>query len=167
MGYKCFWWVTQSLAAITPPAIGVFVIWIANRQRMAAESQRTIGERKLNLDLFDKRFVVYLAARQLLNHIASNNNVSDDAYRDFRQAIIQADFLFPQELSDYLNKEVLGKAQEWRSNQRQMRRAVDNPHLNKLDSLEEQEKKLEQWTMDAERNLVDRFRSLLDFRHIK
>ncbi len=94
---------TTFLSALLTPAVAVFGIFIAYRQwRLAQE--------KLKLDLFDKRFEVYEAARELLASIMTSGKAKDEEVMRFLVATRAAKWLFKRPVADYLNEQLYRKA---------------------------------------------------------
>jgi len=95
-------WVTV-LSALLTPTIAIFGAWIAYRQWR-------LGQNKLKLDLFDRRFAVYEGARGLLRTIYSSGRVKDEDLYAFTSATSTAKWLFSAEVENYLRKILYSKA---------------------------------------------------------
>ena len=94
---------TTLLSALLTPAVAVLGIFIAYRQwRLAQE--------KLKLDLFDKRFKVYEAARELLASIMTSGKAKDEEVMKFLIATRAAKWLLKRPVADYLNEQLYRKA---------------------------------------------------------
>ena len=89
----------QIVAAVFIPVFGAWLLW----------QQVQIARMKLQLDLFDKRFVVFEAARKFLLDIVTHGTTSDDALRAYVLGTIDSVFLLNDELADYL-KEIRNRA---------------------------------------------------------
>jgi hypothetical protein len=64
---------------------------------------RTARE-KLRLDLFEKRYVYFMAARNFLSSIAREADMSYEALREFDIAMVGARFIFDQSVVEYIRK---------------------------------------------------------------
>ena len=87
-------WFPQTLLAF----IAACAAWIAFQQM-------AIARQKLNHDLFERRFIVYMAVRDYINAVLKTANRPDDLRPQafaYHQAIAPAPFLFDAELADYL-----------------------------------------------------------------
>lgn len=88
-------WVDISTALLTPTiAIIVAIIgglqWWTNRNR-------------LKLDLFDKRYEVYSATRDLLAKVTQRGSASDEDLFNYLMSTREAYFLFEDDLTKYLD----------------------------------------------------------------
>ncbi|MFH1912983.1 MAG: hypothetical protein ABIK45_01740, partial [Pseudomonadota bacterium] len=61
-------WQTEMLSVICTLAIGCFVVWTALNQNRISRDQ-------LKIDLFEKRFAVFKATRELLTQITKKGDV--------------------------------------------------------------------------------------------
>jgi hypothetical protein len=83
-----------------PQAILLLVLsclgaWIAYKQVRIATA-------KLNLDLFDRRFKVFEATRDLLGHIMREGKADVGSIRVFNVGVADAVFLFEEDVTAYL-----------------------------------------------------------------
>ncbi len=81
-------------AALTP-VIAIITVYIAYQQYQT-------NRYKLRLDLYDKRFKVFLGLREFLSNIIQNADVSNEAIFQFNLATSESVFLFDKEVSNYL-----------------------------------------------------------------
>lgn len=97
--YSLPWWMqwAQAIALIVISCLGS---WIAFKQVKIAAA-------KLNLDLYDRRFKVYEAARAFLSHFMVNAAYTSKEFMDYKFGVSDAVFLFNKDVNDYL--EGLGK----------------------------------------------------------
>jgi hypothetical protein len=65
--------------------------------------QHRLGREKFKLDLFEKRFTVFAAARRLLTHVLCHGNVSREHFFEYRTSVGEATFLFESAITDYLD----------------------------------------------------------------
>ena len=102
--------VTEALriasGALTP-LIALLAVWIAYQQYR-------VNRKKLQLDLYEKRYGVYRALRELLSVCLQNYNVSNAELFKFLAGTNESEFLFKDEVSKYL-LEVYRKANELHS----------------------------------------------------
>lgn len=63
-----------------------------------------VARERFRLDLFDKRFKVFEAARHLVSHAVTTGDVSQEQLWAFRAAVIEKEFLFGDQIVAYLNK---------------------------------------------------------------
>lgn len=73
----------------------IFGVWIAWRQFVTART-------KLQLDLYDRRYVVFAAARMLLADVAAHASASESALRNFELGTADAPFFFGDDVLNYL-----------------------------------------------------------------
>lgn len=94
---------TAYLAALSTPTIAVLGALIAYRQWRLAQN-------KLKLDLFDRRFSVYEASRNLLASVMTSGKAKEDEVIKFMVATREAKWLLNQQVADYLDKQLYHKA---------------------------------------------------------
>lgn len=88
---------TQYLAALSTPTVAVFGSIIAYRQWRTAQN-------KLKLDLFEKRFVVYNAARLVLSTITTTGKITNEDSYKFLSSTREARWLLDDGISEYFDK---------------------------------------------------------------
>lgn len=96
---------TAYVTALFTPVVAVLGAAIAYRQWQLAQN-------KLKLDLFDRRFKVYEAARNLLASIMRTGSVEDQELSKYFLATREAKWLFGPEVAEYLDKPLFKKASE-------------------------------------------------------
>lgn len=94
---------TNYLAALLTPTVAVLGSVIAYRQWRTAQN-------KLKFELFDRRFSVYEASRNLLASIMTSGKAKDDEVFKFLSATREAKWLLNIEVATYLEKELYHKA---------------------------------------------------------
>lgn len=94
---------TSYISALLTPVIAVLGAYIAFRQWR-------LGQNKLKLDLFDRRFSVYVAARDFLAGIMTSGRAKDDEIFKFLASTREAKWLLNDEVADYLQKTLSDKA---------------------------------------------------------
>ena len=94
---------TTYLAALLTPTVAVLGSLIAYRQWRLAQN-------KLKLDLFDRRFSVYEAARSLLASIMTSGKAKDEEVFKFMVSTREAKWLLNDSVAEYLEKQLYHKA---------------------------------------------------------
>ena len=97
------------LDALLTPVIAAIAVFIALQQRRIAQQQARTAERKLRLDTFDKRYVVFEALLVFISTVLGKVNVDPQDLYKYSQAAKGAYFLFGNEVQSYLD-EVYEKA---------------------------------------------------------
>lgn len=98
------------VATVIAAATAVFVTWrlgrkqrdIAERQAATACQQARLAEVRLQHDLFERRFAVFDAVRDLLLEVVHTSDVSDQSWQDFIRGTEKATFLFDKNVTDYI-----------------------------------------------------------------
>jgi hypothetical protein len=88
---------TAFLTALSTPLLALIAAGIAYRQAKVARS-------KLNLDLFEKRFKMFDAARKLIGSVVSRGNVTQEELGDFMRETLGAKWIFSDSFGDYLTE---------------------------------------------------------------
>lgn len=96
---------TVYLSALLVPTVAVLGSVIAYRQWRTAQN-------KLKLDLFEKRFSVYDAARKLLSSIMTSGKAKDENIFAFLSGTREAKWLLNSDIADYLEEQIYHKAIE-------------------------------------------------------
>ncbi len=92
------------------PAVGLYIAYrFGNIQAATAQQQASTAalsvrtaKSKLSLDLFEKRWESYSAARALIGAACSRSNVTQEEHGKFLAGTLGARFLFDKSVSDYL-----------------------------------------------------------------
>jgi hypothetical protein len=153
---QLWWWATECLKAVTPLVIGLLAAYIAWQQ------WRT-NRQKLKLEVFDRRFKIYSCAKKILDDLAGGSNVDESDLAAFHRNVAESPFLYPPELSIFLNKipklvatfEVLDREKDRVELAGQDSDSVDDRFVAASGELD-----------DATRFLVTRFGPLLDLRNL-
>jgi hypothetical protein len=85
-----FWKFATVIVAIVGAYIAAQQFWLASE--------------KLKLDLFEKRFAVFAAARHFLSRVAQFAGVRMDDFGQYRTAVAEASFLFEEEVVAFLDE---------------------------------------------------------------
>jgi len=92
-------WIDWLQALLTP--------WIAIAVTGIAFAQWRTATNRFRLDLFDRRWAVYRAARDALGEAIRNPDMSDEAGYKYLTDISGARWLFDRHVHKYLNEELL------------------------------------------------------------
>jgi hypothetical protein len=87
--------IIELLSAALTPVIALITVYIAYQQYQT-------NRYKLRLDMYDKRFKVFLALREFISHILENADVSNEVIFKFNIATSESVFLFDKEIPNYL-----------------------------------------------------------------
>lgn len=115
--YVLPWWM-QWGQVIGVAAISGLGAWIAYKQARIATA-------KLNLDLYDRRFKVFEAARAFLNGFLIQGKFTQEELTKFTTGTSEAIFLFDEKVPRYLD-DLRRKAFTHRKMERQSQRAPDD-----------------------------------------
>ncbi|MGD0137401.1 MAG: hypothetical protein ABSD28_00870 [Tepidisphaeraceae bacterium] len=153
-----YWYTTDVLKALTPLVIGLLAAYIAYQQ------WRT-NHRKLKLDLFDRRYKVYQAARQLLN-VTETGGATDDVtvrtmVREFQHDVQQGAFIFPPSVLAVL-QQILNTTLKSRSLDRQLTRATVAQNEERAEKISDEWDKVCGSLENMDRALTEVFTPLLD-----
>ncbi len=99
------------LATIIAASAASYIAWtfgqgqlrIAKEQKGIAQQQAKLADIRLQHDLFERRFVIFEAARALILEVVRNSDVSDDGLRNFVRGTDKSVFLLEKEITDYLD----------------------------------------------------------------
>jgi hypothetical protein len=87
------------------PVIGVIAIYIAYQQYRTNRLREQRESRKAKLDVYKK-------VKLFLHDVDYSGAVPKAGYEEFKDAIAEADFLFPQDITDWLS-DLYSTADEW------------------------------------------------------
>jgi hypothetical protein len=93
---------TADISALLVPIVAVFGLWIAYRQWRTAQN-------RLKLDLFDRRLIVYEAAREIIVTVRTSGKVTNEAEFKYFANTRGAIWLFNPEIVRYLDEELWRK----------------------------------------------------------
>lgn len=85
------------LSALLTPVIGIVATWIAYQQYKT-------NQRAARREARSGQIAVYKEVKLLLNFIDSNGEVSETLYDQFLSAVAEADFLFGEDIRDWLGE---------------------------------------------------------------
>lgn len=92
------------ITALLTPLIGLIAIYIAYQQWKTNRANQETNAKRLKLELYNKRFAIYGAARTFLRGIAVNRSISDEMLVKYWAGINPARFLLDEELANYLEE---------------------------------------------------------------
>ena len=104
------------MSGLLTPLIGLIAVYIAYQQYRTNHLRERREARAARLS-------VYKRVKRFLNAVDSTCEVSGEAYDELTEAIAEADFLFPDEITDWLS-DLQGSADEFRN-----QRAAMDAHL--------------------------------------
>jgi len=91
------------VATACAAAAAVFVTWRLGRgQLRIAQQQAQLALVRLQHDLFERRIAVFDAVRDLIKEVVHTSNVSDVAWITFLRGVETTEFLFDQEITNYV-----------------------------------------------------------------
>ena len=94
---------TTILSALLMPTVAVFGLFIARQQLHIAKN-------KLKHELFERRFSVYDAVRNLLASIVTSGKAKDEEILKFLSGTREAKWLLDEKIAKYLDDEFYSKA---------------------------------------------------------
>jgi hypothetical protein len=136
----------QALAIPAIAAIGAWIAW----------QQVGIARAKLQHDLYDKRFAVFDAARDLLLEIMLDGKSTPETLRAYALATANAAFVLDDELSRYVD-EIRQRAFKLRITQASIEKASDNDRGRLVDKEAEET----DWLLAQPPFLIERFKPFL------
>lgn len=140
---------------VTTLAIATFAVYVAKCQHETARN-------KLKLDLFDRRYKVYLGIRDLFAVATREARVPNGAFNDYWAATHEGRFLFEADIRDYIT-EVRKKIAELRNAQAIMDANRDNGKEKEREAAIEKEHELLTWVNTETEQLAGRFHRYLGF----
>jgi hypothetical protein len=89
-----FFWYSQ---ASFPPLIAGIAVYVAIRQWQ-------INRQRVKLDLFDRRFRVFLEVRKILSSVLPEARATREDFLRFRTGVAESYFIFGPEIENYLQE---------------------------------------------------------------
>ena len=89
--------VVKSLSGFLTPIIAVTTVSII-------VLQYKLAKQRWRLDLFDKRFEVYWHTKNFISYVDANARVHSDQVQEFHTKSRDCDFLFSEDVQDYLDE---------------------------------------------------------------
>jgi hypothetical protein len=126
-----------------------------------AYQQWRTNSRRVKLDLFDRRFRVFDATRNLLGSWYTVG-LNDEEYLKFLRETAEADFLFGSEVKEYRD-EIYQRVQRWSFANQELKRAMESAGpVEKRTKLAETVRTEIEWATREVNTLPDKFRKYLD-----
>jgi len=94
---------TQVLSALLMPTIAIFGLWLAYKQW-------AIAQKKLKMDLFEKRYSIYKATNDFIVSTIGRGQVDDENLLKFRLATKEAKWVLNSNIATYLDEQVWSEA---------------------------------------------------------
>ena len=139
--------------------VGVIVAIFA---AFIAALQMVIARQKLNHDLFDKRFAVYVATQDYLAKCINNDGGTREDTGAFYAAIRSAPFLFDRKTNDFL-----GEVMQNSINMQVFGKHTNKPELPDYQRFVEIHLKSMEWVASEFPKLADRFQNSINLSSIK
>ncbi len=153
MSYDPHW--TSYLSALLTPTVAVLGSVITYRQWRTAQN-------KLKLDLFDRRFSVYDAARNLLAAIMTSGKAKDEEVFKFLFATREAKWLLNIEVATYLEEQLYHKAIDLQTLQAEL---VSVPVGDERSTNVERQAEIKKWFAAQYIVLDEKFSPFLKLQH--
>jgi hypothetical protein len=99
--------VIEIFKGLLTPVIGVIAVYIAYEQYRTNRLREQRESRRAKLDVYKK-------VKRFLHDVDYSGTIPKTAYDEYGDAIAEADFLFPEEITDWL-AELYSTATEWRN----------------------------------------------------
>jgi hypothetical protein len=103
----CMQEIIDIFKGLLTPLIGVIAVYIAYQQYRTNRLREQRESRKAKLDVYKK-------VKRFLHDVDHNGAILVATYEEFGDAIAEADFLFPEDITDWLD-ELYVTASEWRN----------------------------------------------------
>ena len=151
----------EMLSALLTPIIAATTAWIAYQQM-------DTNRRKLDAELYDRRQKVYVETRKFLEVIFASCKPTLDDIINFRKSTWEADFLFENDINDYLD-ELRSHAEALMILSDQYTRYVDGSEEppQDLDSMKmvREHCNEKEWFMIQAHAISDKFKNYLTLQH--
>jgi hypothetical protein len=146
---------TAYISALLVPVVAFFGALIAYRQWRTAQN-------KLKLELFERRFSVYDAARNLISSIAGGGRAKDDEVFKYLSGIREARWLLDTDLDEYLHKELYHKVVDLQALQSELE---GMPVGEARSSNIRKQSELKKWIYAQHATLDEKFSKFLQLEH--
>lgn len=115
---------TAYFQALLAPVVGAFALLVGYQQWETARN-------KLRFDLFEKRFAVYVGAKNFIGSIVTSGNVSDENVYDYLRATSTTNWVVGREVDDYLKRMIYEPALELQALEAELASCVAGPVRSK------------------------------------
>ena len=144
-------WFLSALVAL----VAMCAAWVAFQQMV-------IARRKLNLDLFDRRFTIYLATEAFFISCLNHEGGTEEDTSRFYNATRAAPFLFDDEIVGFLEKSYKVGVMA-----RIMSKRLANPNVANEQHYIDQHNESFSWLNDSRPTITDRFKAAINLADIK
>lgn len=151
------------MCAIVPYLQPITTLFVGLLVGYVAWQQWRVAQRKLQLDLFDRRYKVFDATRMFLRKISDSAECERSYLDEFNAGTSDAGFLFDQEVVDYLEV-IRGRAIEMRKYKPQSTRLPEGDKRSRIEAKETNEL---EWFVDQLTVMSSIFSPYLSFSHVK
>jgi len=145
------------LSGLLTPIIALIAVYIAYQQHR-------IGKKKLNLDLYERRYSVFSEVKKLLKYMNENSQIDTIEIQKFMFRTNDRKFLFDSDITAFIevlkdNALALSHATEHLKKPEQYKGTIaeDNQTASRL----------EKWFTEAYEGVENRFMEYLEFKKIK
>ncbi len=146
----------QSVLGICAPVIAVCSVFIGYQQYK-------LSAYKLKHDLFEKRWNVYAATNDAIVCCVNGSDVAQrETYQEFNRKRMDAKFLFPKELNDYLAK-INNAISEYQTSIRNLKSESMQANSPERSEAERQANTQATWLRTEVEAIVPKFYKYLDF----
>lgn len=142
-------WVDIFKALLTP-VIAIVAVGIAFAQWWTAKQ-------RLRLELFDRRWKVYMAIREFVSEMKREVVVSSDTLNAFRQDVRACRWLFDEEVERYVQEELWKRAIELKS----ARESIVNQHGDAYEAALKEADAIKDWLGDQDAVIDNLFGTFL------
>jgi|ERR1700675_1874868 len=144
--------------ALGVPVFGAIISCVGLR---IAWLQKHLQDIRLQIDLYDRRFRIYAAAKGLLVSVQADGSVKRTAFQVFVDQTSDAEFLFAPNVADYL-KELRAKAIDSIRIETKLSNGLGQ---KEHDRLAQEESEIATWFMDQFDILRDKFKPFMRLEH--
>lgn len=144
----------QALSALAALVVAYLVYRVAR-------DQRKLSREKLRLDLFDKRYEVYLIVWEFIEKVLHSRYDESLAF-EFRQKTRQVDFLFKSDVIDYI-EEIISLYQEKTSLMDERRARENTMPQDELRKIQDRQVEIDIHLSRQGEVLIDKFKPYLHF----
>ena len=140
---------TDLLNGLLSPILAATVVYIAFQQWKTNDSREKRESRSAKIS-------IYKSVKSHLHHIDATREIRIELYENFRQAHAEADFVFPKELTEYLDDIDIYSSQ-WISDKECLDSAAQDADMKSIIKLEADMEKYIDSLQDAHCVLYDNF----------
>lgn len=148
--------ISQVLIAI----IALYIAWQQHKtNKRFAEKEHLLNLKKINIELYNKRYAIYKATRKFISNIKSKGAIFDEDYLEFVNEKEEFVFLFGDDVAVFFND--LIKKAERKTEIKNLKADMDNPNCEEL---KKENRELFLWFCDVKLESV--FMRYLDFKSL-